>query len=98
MQSSNSSAEVKELACATIEEVSTDASSMSEENIACIANQTLSTILDSGATSTLITNHNIFWTYSEEMKVTVKTANQSTLPTLGCGDCIVELTINGRIS
>jgi len=88
----------RELACATIEEISSDAPTMSMEDIVCIARQTLSTILDSGATSTLIMNCDVFWTYSEVEKVNVRTANHGTLATSGHGDCVVDLTINRRTS
>ncbi|KAG2747613.1 hypothetical protein P692DRAFT_201806426 [Suillus brevipes Sb2] len=94
---SNESTPRWELACATITEISSDDSTMSEGNLVYIASQTLSTILDSRATSTLITDHNVFWTYSEKSKVTVKTANHGTLSTSGHGDCVAELSINGQV-
>jgi hypothetical protein len=94
---SNESTSRRELACATITEISSGDSTMSKDNLACIARQALSTILDSGATSTLITDQNVFWTYSEKSKVTVKTANHGTLSTSGCGDCVAELSINGQV-
>jgi len=56
----------KELACAIIEELSDDKFLPSNEDISCIAGQTLSTILDSGTTSTLIMNCDFFWSYSND--------------------------------
>ncbi|KAG2038051.1 hypothetical protein BDR03DRAFT_862762, partial [Suillus americanus] len=67
--------------------------SPSAEDIACIVTQTLSTILDSGTTSTLITNREYFWTYNANAKVSMKTANHGTLLTSGQGDCVTDLTV-----
>ncbi|KAG1853666.1 hypothetical protein F4604DRAFT_1933076 [Suillus subluteus] len=50
-----------ELACAIIEEILDDSDSLpSVEDIACIVRQTMSTILNSGTTSTLITDQEFF--------------------------------------
>ncbi|KAG2108534.1 hypothetical protein DEU56DRAFT_750098 [Suillus clintonianus] len=84
-----------EWSCALIKAVEEE-SLPREEDLACIAKQVLSTILDSGTTSTLITDRSLFWTYSTSDKVTVKTANHGRLATSGRGDCVVELTIGGR--
>jgi hypothetical protein len=82
--------------CAVIEEIKLDSSSApNDSDIACIAGQMLSTLLDSGTTSTLITDRKFFWTYSNT-NVTVKTANHGTLVTSGRGDCVAELTVNNR--
>ncbi|KAG1815093.1 uncharacterized protein BJ212DRAFT_1481621 [Suillus subaureus] len=83
-----------DLACAIIEEILDDLDlSPSVEDIACIMHQIMSTILDSGTTSTLITDQEFFWTFSTDSHVTIKTANHSCLPTSGCGDCIADLSI-----
>lgn len=87
----------RELSCAVIEECEDDAFP-SAEDIACIAEQSLSTILDSGTTSTLITACEYFWTYSNDSRVMVKTANHGKLPTMGRSDCVADLTINGQVS
>ncbi|KAG2043704.1 hypothetical protein BDR03DRAFT_1004957 [Suillus americanus] len=51
--------------CATIQEIESITASMPQTvNMACIASQTLSTILDSGTTSTLIMDRKFFWTYN----------------------------------
>jgi hypothetical protein len=55
-----------------------------------------SMILDSGTTSTLIMDREIFWTYMEGTSVKVKTANHGFLSTSGHGDCLADLTLNGR--
>ncbi|KIK35816.1 hypothetical protein CY34DRAFT_65220, partial [Suillus luteus UH-Slu-Lm8-n1] len=86
-------AHTRDWSCAVIEEV--DPSCVpSSEDITCIAGQTLSTILDSGTTSTLITSRQHFWTYTVGSNVTVKTANHGTLPASGRGDCIADLTVD----
>jgi hypothetical protein len=56
---------------------------------------TLTTILDSGTTSTLVLDRRMFWSYSSQDPVIVKTANHSSLPTLGRGDCVAWLTLGG---
>ncbi|KAG2073007.1 hypothetical protein BDR04DRAFT_982028, partial [Suillus decipiens] len=53
-----------------------------------------STILDSGATSTLIMSKEYFWLFSDSSAITVKTMNHGSLQTLGCGECVAELTLN----
>ncbi|KIK36035.1 hypothetical protein CY34DRAFT_59443, partial [Suillus luteus UH-Slu-Lm8-n1] len=81
--------------CALIEDL--DPSCVpSNEDLACIASQTLSTILDSRTTSTLITRREFFWTFSAGTNVTVKTANHGILPTSGRGDCVADLIIGNR--
>ncbi|KAG2754166.1 hypothetical protein P692DRAFT_20721321, partial [Suillus brevipes Sb2] len=84
-----------DLACAIIEELPDD-STPSAEDIACIVRQSMSTILDSGTTSTLITDREYFWTFSTDSRVTVKTANHGRLPTSGRGDCVADLRIGGK--
>lgn len=86
-----------ELSCAMIEEFPLEPeSSPTFDDIACIAQQTLSTILDSGTTSNLIMDRSYFWTYSESTRVMVKTANHGRLPTSGRGNCIADLTLGAR--
>ncbi|KAG2755131.1 hypothetical protein P692DRAFT_20704797, partial [Suillus brevipes Sb2] len=85
----------RDWSCAVIEDF--DAESMpSEDDMACIASNALSSILDSGTTSTLITDRSYFWTYHTGSKVVVKTANHGKLATSGRGDCVAELTINNH--
>jgi hypothetical protein len=76
------------LSFAVIEEIGQDYSHL--------ALRSTSTILDSGTTSTLIMDREIFWTYTEGTSVKVKTANHGFLSTSGRGDCLAELTLNGR--
>ena len=76
------------LSFAVIEEVDQDYSHL--------ALRSTSTILDSGTTSTLIMDCNVFWTYSLNSSVKVKTANHDYLSTSGRGDCIADLVINGH--
>ncbi|KAG2129254.1 uncharacterized protein EDB93DRAFT_1256316 [Suillus bovinus] len=64
--------------------------------MACIAGQTLSTILNSSATSTLIMNCEFFWSFNENASVLVKTANHGTLQMSGRGNCVAELTIDDK--
>ncbi|KAG2058763.1 hypothetical protein BDR06DRAFT_1003940 [Suillus hirtellus] len=92
---SSSTQSTLDLACTIIEEVHDD-SLPDADDMACIISQSMSMILDSGMTSTLITAHEFFWTYSDDSHVTVKTANHRRLPTLGYRDCIADLTIRGK--
>ncbi|KIK32412.1 hypothetical protein CY34DRAFT_101548, partial [Suillus luteus UH-Slu-Lm8-n1] len=69
----------------------------SNENVAYIASQSLSTILDSGTTSTLITSREYFWTYNPDAKVSMKTANHGTLTTSGRGDCVADLRVGNHV-
>jgi hypothetical protein len=69
----------RDLSCASIEELPEEAS---DDDVSVIAH-TLSTILDSGTTSTLISDHAMFWTYSTQDPVIVKTANHGSLHTSG---------------
>ncbi|KIK45146.1 hypothetical protein CY34DRAFT_78402, partial [Suillus luteus UH-Slu-Lm8-n1] len=87
------------LLCAVIEEITsspTETLSPSSEDIACIAGSLFSTILDTGTTSTLITDGDLFWSFSPSSSVTVKTANHGSLPTSGRGECIADLTLKGE--
>lgn len=60
--------------CAVLKELANELMPK-DEDMACIASQLMSTILDSGTTSTLITDRSYFWTYNTNAKVTVETAN-----------------------
>lgn len=84
-----------DLACTIIKEIPNN-SSPSVEDIAHIVCQTMSTILDSGAMSILITNWEYFWTFSTDSHVTVKTVNHCQLPTSSWGDCIANLSIGSK--
>ncbi|KAG1743744.1 uncharacterized protein EDB91DRAFT_1081112 [Suillus paluster] len=77
-----SSSHMRDWSCTIAEELDTE-SLLKDEDITCITSQMLSTILDSGTTSTLITNQSYFWTYDSSAKVTVKTANHGKLATSG---------------
>ncbi|KAG1798859.1 uncharacterized protein HD556DRAFT_1305720 [Suillus plorans] len=81
-----------DLSCASIEELPNDPSVTGDISAQAHA---LSTILDSGTTSTLICDRAIFWTYSTQDPVIVKTANHGSLPTSGCGNCVAWLKIGG---
>ncbi|KAG2031152.1 hypothetical protein BDR03DRAFT_986582 [Suillus americanus] len=85
----------RDWSCATVEELLPD-SMPKPEDLACIASQTLSTILDSGTTSTLIMDKKYFWTYNTSDQVTVKTANHGKLITAARGDCVADLTVAGQ--
>ncbi|KAG2048201.1 hypothetical protein BDR06DRAFT_862463, partial [Suillus hirtellus] len=81
--------------CAIVEELNPSCRP-SIDDITCIISQRLSTILDSGTTSTLITSRKYFWTYDAGMRVSMKTANHGTLFTSGRGDCVADLTVGNR--
>ncbi|KAG2034930.1 hypothetical protein BDR03DRAFT_984006 [Suillus americanus] len=74
----------REWSSAAIEEL--DPSALpSDENMSCIASQVLSTILDSGTTSNLITDRSYFWTYNTEDKVKgVETVSPNSPSTIVC--------------
>ncbi|KAG2740381.1 hypothetical protein P692DRAFT_201673073, partial [Suillus brevipes Sb2] len=86
----------RDWSCATVEELLPD-SMPKPEDLACIASQTLSTILDSGTTSMLIMDKKYFWTYNTSDQVTVKTANHGKLITAAHGDCVADLTVAGQM-
>lgn len=99
MEASAVTAEHRNLACAIIKELpSLDSpdSFPSPDNIACITQQTLSTILNSGTTSNLIMDRSTFWDYSESSSVTVKTVNHGKLSTFGRGTCMTDLMLNNQ--
>lgn len=85
----------RDWSCAIVEELLPE-STPKPEDLACIASQTLSTILDSGTTSTLIMDKKFFWTYNTSDQVTVKTANHGQLVASARGDCVADLTVAGR--
>ena len=76
-----------ELSCASMEEISDD---MTE-----LVVNSLSTLLDSGATLHLIKSREYFWTYNEEEARSVKTANLGILQTRTSGTCVAHFTHNG---
>ncbi|KAG1807527.1 uncharacterized protein BJ212DRAFT_1485640 [Suillus subaureus] len=87
-----------DLACTIIKEIDDPSdSSPTTENIACIVCQAMSMILDSGTTSTLITDCKFFWNFSNDSHVVVKMANHGQLPISGQGDCVADLNIGGKI-
>jgi hypothetical protein len=50
-------------------------------------------ILDSGTSSHLIKDRDVFWTYEVTQARPMKTANQGILQTKASGDCLVRLTL-----
>ncbi|KAF9227041.1 hypothetical protein BS17DRAFT_860915 [Gyrodon lividus] len=81
-----------DLSCASI--VPFEAGGPSSE-LAAHIHSALSTILDSGMTTTLVCNWAHFWSFSHDSSPTVHTANHGFLPTSGHGDCVAILTIGG---
>ena len=74
-----------------------DADSMPTPAVfASIMAQDLSTLLDSGCTSHLITDQSFFHTYDTAGASNVTTANHGKLPTLARGSCVAIVTHNGR--
>jgi hypothetical protein len=76
-----------ELSCASMEEISDD--------LAELVVNSLSTLLNSGATSHLVKDHEYFWTYDEEEARNVKMANLGILQTRARGTCVARFTYNG---
>jgi hypothetical protein len=88
---------LRELSCAVVEEVLSNPSAMpSPADYACIMQQHLSTLLDSGCTSHLITNSSFFHTYDPAGASNVTTANHGILSTKGRGTCYAIVTFEGR--
>ena len=73
-----------ELSCASISDDLTE-----------LVVNSLSTLLDSGATSHLVKRCEFFWTYNEEEARNVKTANLGVLQTRASGTCVAQFTYNG---
>jgi hypothetical protein len=71
-------------------------SMLTPADFASIMVQDLSTLLDSGCTSHLITNQSFFHTYDTASASNVTTTNHGKLPTLARGSFIAIVTHNGR--
>ena len=71
----------RDLSCALAEILSTDGSPVS--------------ILDSGTSSHLLKDRDVFWTYETTQARSMRTANQGVLQTKGSGDCLVRFTHKG---
>lgn len=61
-------------------------------DLSCHATMASSTILDSGTTTHLIRDPSLFWTFTHDSTVSMKTANQGSLNTEGYGDCVAVRT------
>ena len=61
---------------------------LSPEDLTCVVNTNLSTLLDSGASSHIIKDLKYFWNYDKKGAKSVKTANHGNLSTLASGDCV----------
>ncbi|KIK15938.1 hypothetical protein PISMIDRAFT_16132 [Pisolithus microcarpus 441] len=55
-----------------------------------------STILDSGTTMHLIRDPSLFWTFTHDSTVSMKTANQGSLNTEGYGNCVAVLKLGDK--
>ena len=64
---------------------------LSSEELACVVNTDLSTLLYSGASSHIIKDLKYFWNYDFQGTKSVKTANHGTLSTLASGDCVAMI-------
>jgi hypothetical protein len=54
-----------------------------------LANGGFVSILDSGTSSHLLKDRDVFWTYETTQAWSMRTANQGVLQTKGSGDCLV---------
>ncbi|KIJ21163.1 hypothetical protein PAXINDRAFT_6933 [Paxillus involutus ATCC 200175] len=81
-----------DLSCVSIEPL--DSGILSLE-LAAHVHSALSTILDSGTTTTLIWDRAHFWSFSQDSSPTVHTANHGFLATSSQGDCMAILTVSG---
>lgn len=59
--------------------------------LALLSQHHFQSLLDSGATSHLIRDRSLFWSFDPTQAASVRTANHGTLDTLGRGDCIAIL-------
>lgn len=59
------------------------------------SNGRLASILDSGTSSHLLKDRDVFWTYEVTQTRSMRTANQGVLQTMGSGDCLVRFTLKG---
>ena len=57
------------------------------------ANGGFASILDSGTSSHLLKDRDVFWTYEATQARPMKTANQGILQTKASGDCLIRLTL-----
>ena len=79
-----------DLSCATFDETSVD------EVVALLAAAGSPTnCLDSGTSSHLFKDRNVFWTYNITQARAMRTANHGVLQTEASGDCLVRFTLKG---
>ena len=76
-----------ELSCASMEEHS--------DHLVELVVNSLTTLLDSGATSHLVKGREFFWDYNKEEAQKVKMANLGVLKTQASGTCVACFTYNG---
>jgi hypothetical protein len=80
-----------ELSCAAVHELPQESGELS-----ALTESTSATILDSGTASHLIHDQHLFWSYTADRSVRMKTANHRSLDTEGYGECIVLMTLGGK--
>lgn len=83
----------RDLSCALVEELSEGETS---GGLTSLAKAVSSTILDSGTTTHLIKDPSLFWTFTRDTTVSMKTANQGSLSTEGYGDCVAILRLGDK--
>ncbi|KAI5985461.1 hypothetical protein EDD15DRAFT_2200566 [Pisolithus albus] len=74
----------RDLSCAVVEELAgTEQADQGSSDLAALATATLSTILDSGTTTHLIKDSSLFWTFTRDSTVSMRTASHGSLSTEG---------------
>src|SRR5260221_1006750 len=81
---------VGDLSCVMAEELS-----MKDFTSLLLANGNPACILDSGTSSHLLKDRDVFWTYNATSARPMKTANHGILQTKASGNCLIRLTMRG---
>jgi hypothetical protein len=86
---------IGDLSCAVSDEPSGD---FSTEGYAGLLNSSFGSILDSGTSSHLLKDRDVFWTYEATQARSMRTANHGVLQTKASGDCLVRFTLKGVVT
>ena len=90
-----------DLSCTVIKDVCPppkDLVSSTHQELAALAANITSTILDSGTSSHLLKDRHVFWSYEPTQAHDMTTANQGVLWTMASGDCYIRLTLGDLLT
>jgi hypothetical protein len=82
---------IGDLSCATLDRPSA-------QDFAGLLNNSFASILDSGTSSHLLKDRDVFWTYEATQARSMRTANHGVLQTKASGDCLVRFTLKGVVT